>query len=270
MLGILKALTDLVLPPICPVCKDRVAGGGKVVCRWCEGGFIPIAGAKCTHCGVPFPSYDSARGDSVTGGEGEVKPGDGPNEMADHTCGGCLDSPPAFIKARSAVQYSGEAAEAVKKLKFNGRMSLAPLLGRLAADAAARMIDGEGELIAEDLAIGMVVPVPLHVRRLRERGFNQSQLIARAVAVRIGAALETGVLKRVRETRPQVSLKGSERVANVKGAFVVPSPEKVKGKKVLIVDDVITTGATVRECAKVLGKAGAETWVLSLARASSL
>ena len=115
--------------------------------------------------------------------------------------------------------------------------------------------------------VELVCPVPLHPRRQRERGFNQSELLARSLAAHFGAELAPHLLARVRDTAPQIDLPRAERQANVRGAFAVPKPEKAAGKSVLVVDDVFTTGATLRECARVLRRAGASrVLIFTLAR----
>lgn len=267
----LKALVDIFFPHICPLCRGVVVREGEGFCRICLEGFKAVASPLCTRCGIPFGSFE---GDGGKEAEGDRR------VTADHLCGECASDEPVFEMARSAVYYSGEAARALWRLKYGGKMSVAPALGGITADLAERVLSGAGEGGAGDAGVGegggtpvevdLVVPVPLHVRRLRERSFNQSQLLAGAVARRVGKGVEASVLKRVRETAPQVSLTGRERRANVKDAFLVAAPRSVAGTTVLLVDDVITTGATVRECAKALGKAGAETYVLSLARAAPL
>jgi ComF family protein len=116
-------------------------------------------------------------------------------------------------------------------------------------------------------AIDLVVPVPLHSRRLRERGFNQSLLLARQVSKRRSIPLNFTALDRIRQTRPQTRLSGPERHKNVRGAFEVNAPGAVAGRKILLIDDVFTTGATIQECTESLLDAGAkEVHVLTLAR----
>jgi len=149
--------------------------------------------------------------------------------------------------------------EAISRFKFGGVARLARPLGALLADYA----DPEFPFSAVDL----IIPVPLHPRRLRERGFNQSLLLARQVGKRRSIPLNFTALHRTRQTQPQTQLSGAERRKNVRGAFEVRQAEVVGGKRILLVDDVFTTGATVQECASVLGEAGAsEVHVLTLAR----
>ena len=112
----------------------------------------------------------------------------------------------------------------------------------------------------------MVVPVPLHKKRLRHRGFNQSLMLARLAAKKLNKKLDYTTLTRERLTRPQTELKGDERRRNVRGAFEIKKSNLFKGKRVLLVDDVYTTGATITECARVIKRAGGETSVLTLAR----
>ncbi len=237
------SLLDILFPSLCPVCgggMDRGDGGegGPGFCRECTGGITGISGAVCTVCGIPFQSED------------------GP----DHTCGECIGRRVPFVRARSAVVYDGAALEAIHRFKYRGEFSLAVPLGRMIAEAAARLDTGGFDL---------VVPVPLHSARLRERGFNQSLLLAREVAKTFSSEVDCLSLKRTRMTRPQIELKGEERRKNVKGAFELTGEGgdgEFKGKSVLLVDDVFTTGATARECSTILKRAGAEVFVATVAR----
>jgi len=113
----------------------------------------------------------------------------------------------------------------------------------------------------------VIIPVPLHVKRLKMRGFNQSLLLARGIRKRLGVRLDYTSLKRVAPTKPQAGLKSADRQANVSGAFTLSNPSVFKYTRVLLVDDVYTTGATAAECSRVLKKAGAEVYVVTLARA---
>jgi ComF family protein len=146
-----------------------------------------------------------------------------------------------------AFPYAPPVSEAVKRLKYGGRTDLVPRLGRL---MAAR--------VTGDVAPNLVVPVPLHRRRLAGRGFNQSALLARAVARELGAACEPRALLRTKDTRQQAGQDRAGRLENLHGAFQARRPAALAFRRVLLVDDVVTTGATVRGCIDVLRRAGAD------------
>jgi ComF family protein len=171
-------------------------------------------------------------------------------------CGQCLKKAPPFFKAINYGLYEGVLAEAINLLKFHGLKRLAHPLGKLLLNFTLSGIDG-------------IIPVPLSIKRLRERGFNQSLLIARVISKKKRIPLFMDVLMKKRETPPQIGLSAKERLLNLKNVFEVNG--EVKGLRLLLVDDVMTTGATVTECSKQLKKAGAkEVIVLTLARSSMM
>lgn len=241
----LDALADLLWPPRCVACDQTLlpVGDGDPLrhafCDHCHESVIPWHEPGCPRCGEPFDS--------------------GPS----HLCGRCLVDPPPFDALVSALLYGGAGGEAVLRLKYSRAPWTAVPLGRLlVALAATRLPRPEGRAV--------IVPVPLHPRRLRERGFNQSALLARELARVTGWALRAGALERVRETRPRRGLTRAERQADLEGAFTVPCPSAVAGRAVVLVDDVVTTGATVRAAAAALREAGATgVGVACLARAAS-
>ena len=191
----------------------------------------------CERLGTPFPSD--------TGG-----PLLSPAAIAE---------PPAFERARAAARYSDVARDLVHLLKYGDRLDLARPLGSWMARAGA-------ELLADADAL---VPVPLHWMRLWQRRFNQSAMLARAVSALSGVPVSDHILARAKATVPQVGLARSERARNVQGAFTVPKAARidVKGRKLVVIDDVLTSGATVSACANVLRRAGASRVdVLVLAR----
>jgi ComF family protein len=207
----------------------------------------PIAGGLCSVCGERlFSSYAFAA-------QGEAK------------CGLCRRVEPPFARAAAYGSYESGLRELIHLLKFGGVRPAANVLGRMLAEAITTL---EPEFSADAMA---VVPVPLHCTRLRQRGFNQAELMARA-ALKIKQPSDrlrlcAGVLQRKRETASQIGLTSHQRRANLRGAFGVAQPELIKGREVLVVDDVLTTGATVSECARVLRRAGAtKVWVATVAR----
>jgi len=161
---------------------------------------------------------------------------------------------PPFRYARSYGIYEGGLEEAIKQLKYHGIKRLASPLSELLLKTSLPDVDA-------------IIPVPLHGKRLRERGFNQSALIAKGISKRLHRPLLINTLIRTRYTTPQVNLTAREREKNIKGAFSVIDGEDIQGKDIMLIDDVFTTGATVRECSKVLRKAGAgNIYVITLAR----
>ncbi|MCP4679724.1 MAG: ComF family protein [Deltaproteobacteria bacterium] len=237
---VITAIADLIWPPRCAACSTRLHSEGPadkptVFCRACSESLLFVEDPICPLCGLPYE-------------------GSGPN----HRCSACLEKSPPFLKARAVLHYGGAAAEAILRFKYGKAPHLGRPLGRLLALAA-------GDVQRPDL----VAPIPLHPKRLRDRGFNQSTLLARPVAAAVKASFHPELLKRVRDTGSQTGLSRAERTNNLKGAFSVSNAAKVSGSRVLLIDDVVTTTTTVREAALTLTRAGARSIeVLSLARAS--
>jgi ComF family protein len=208
----------------------------------------PITGGVCATCGERlFSSY------ALAASAGEAQ------------CGLCRRVEPVFARATAYGSYESGLRELIHLLKYGGVRPAANVLGRMLAEAIAMLAP---EFPAESVA---VVPVPLHRTKLRQRGFNQAELIARTAMkispMRDRLCLGAGVLERKRETASQVGLTTHQRRENLRGAFGVAQPELVKGREVLVVDDVYTTGSTVSECARVLRRAGAtKVWVATVAR----
>lgn len=233
---VLAAVLDVLFPPRCPSCGIRTRA--VALCGACEAQ-IPTAGSPlCTICGLPF------------GDQG-----------LDHLCAACTRRRPRFTLARARTMYGpggrNPAVELLHRLKYGRDLAMAPILAGLLADAMP--VRGEYEV---------VVPVPLHRARLRWRGFNQAVPLARAVAHRWRCPVDVLALARHRATPPQVGLPAAARRANVRDAFVLRRPAAVDRRRVLLIDDVMTTGATLDECSGVLLRAGARTVdALVLARA---
>jgi ComF family protein len=209
------------------------------LCAACREKVAPISSPLCPVCGVPF---------AVEGG-------------IDHPCGPCLTGRPPFTRARSAAAFHGTVQELVHRFKYGRKVHLVRPLGLLTARSLSDFAKGA--------APDRIVPVPLHRKRLRERGFNQSQLLGAILAKRWSIPLSIHNLRRVRWTEPQVGLSASDRERNVRGAFAVADPGRFREKRLLLVDDVYTTGSTVKECARTLTRAGAaEVFVITVARAT--
>lgn len=231
-----RRLLDSLLPPLCLGCSEIVAEPGAL-CAACWPGFSFIAAPQCVCCGVPFAEDISAGAQ----------------------CGACLRRPPRFRRARAALVYDDKSRRLVLPFKHGDRTDMARACGRWMASAG-------GDLLAE---ADLIAPVPLHWRRLFTRRYNQALLLARAVSRGGTARLAPDLLRRARWTGSQAGLKAQERRQNVRRAFELHPRwmATVKDKAVLLVDDVLTTGATVEACAQVLQRGGARhVDVLTLAR----
>ncbi len=217
---------DFGLPPLCPACRGLVGDdGGLSASCWSRLSFI--APPYCDRLGLPF-GYDP--------GPGVVS-----SEAASH--------PPAFARARAAVRYDDVASALVHALKYGDRLDLAPTMGRWMARAGRELTDGADAL----------VPVPLHWRRLWARRFNQAAALAAAIARASGVPVLDNALRRLRATPQQVGLNRTDRASNVQGAFAVPEDRQaaVASKRLVLIDDVLTSGATVDACTRALLRAGA-------------
>ena len=238
---LLNAVVSLLYPQRCPGCQVFVQADQQF-CQACVQFVRPITSPLCLRCGIPFPTHI------------------GPN----HECGGCLKTPPLFRRARAWAHYQyGEAplqpvSEAIQQFKYHRNLSVGKLLAQLAAT--------HFPFVEERYDV--ILPVPLHLDRLRWRGFNQSLLLSRSIGRIHQIRVDPFLLERSRPTVPQTQLKESERRENVKGAFTVAAPERIQERQVLLIDDVYTSGATVAECTKALVRAGAQAVdVFTLARA---
>ena len=227
------ALLDTLFPRACPAC-GAPPQPPEPFCPQCLAQIEPAPPETCPRCGRPGPGQP---------------------------CPACRSHPPAFQQARWLARHQGSLAQAVRDFKYRRRWVSGVELGRyLARHTPPAWLEG----------VELVVPVPLHRRRLMTRGFNQALVLARSLARRHGLELAARLLTRRRHTRPQVGLDPQERRQNVRGAFSVPPGGKpqLQNKRVLLMDDVFTTGATADQCAQTLMQAGArQVSVLTLVRA---
>lgn len=239
MKTILRGLADILFPPACVVCDKLLEGDLHFsFCPACFSKVRFISHPLCPRCGLPYFTETES----------------------DHLCGDCLSRKQYFTSVRSLGVYETSLLKAIQRFKYHGSLHAGEALGSLMAALSHQTFD--------DGQYDVLMPVPLHIQRLRERGFNQSLVLARAVASRFSVELDFMTLRRTASTAPQTGLKKEERAANVRGAFKLEEGHRVKGKKVLVIDDVYTTGSTVRECARILTRGGAErVGVLTLARA---
>jgi ComF family protein len=234
-----SGLADILFPPRCITCEVSPEEGEQApFCSECLAKVRFIRPPLCTCCGLQFTG---------TGGVNRL-------------CGNCISKKPFFSTARALGIYDTILLETIHLFKYSGKILIGELMGTVMA-----------EYRYDSLSIpefSLIIPVPLHPKKLRDRGFNQSLVLGKQISKKFSIPLDFGVLKRRIDTKPQVNLGKSERVKNVKGAFMVKEKERIEGEKVLLVDDVYTTGSTVNECARMLREAKAsDVAVLTLARA---
>ncbi len=231
-------ISDVLFPPLCLGCSRVLPDNpGAVFCPDCSNQITFLTGGRCPVCGMIFP-------DSPSG---------------DHLCGSCIEQRPWFTCARAIAAYEGSVLEAIHRFKYGHDITTGSRLARFMAD-----FDFSGMNWS---CFDLILPVPLHIKRLRERGFNQSLILARTLGEKYGIRVDFSLLKRRKFTLTQTGLDKKEREKNTKGAFEVVHPGRLNGKNIILVDDVFTTGATINECARTLKKAGAEEIaVLTLAR----
>ncbi|MEM8919959.1 MAG: ComF family protein [Pseudomonadota bacterium] len=223
-----RTINGLVWPPRSLITGELVEGPGLIEPEyWRMLDFVTAP--LCIRCGAPFEAYLGEAAD------------------ADQSCAACIAKPPAYDRARAALAYSDVSRDLILPLKYAGRRDGLALMASWTVNAGKELCD-DAELI---------VPIPLHYTRLARRGFNQAGWLAAAISRQTGVPLSVDALKRVRATPTQAGKSARGRRRNVAGAFSVRRPKRVKDRRILLVDDVFTTGATVEACAKVLRRAGA-------------
>ena len=234
----LNDVSDVIFPPQCLGCAEILHPHSRqFFCPDCNEKIKFITGNLCPVCGTTFS--------------------DSPAKS--HLCGNCLENKTYFSCARAVVSYETIILHAIHQFKYGSNISIGALLASFMADFSFPDVDFTD--------YSLIVPVPLHIKRLRQRGFNQSLILAQALAKKWQIPINFSLLKRHKFTLTQTGLNKAERNKNIKGAFEVSSKKNIAGKNVILIDDVYTTGATINECAKILTKAGAKkVTVLTLAR----
>ena len=238
---LLETLLDIVYPRECPVCGGKSDREGRFICWRCLSS-LPIRREGDGHCSIcGFTPCEDSGGAFV--------------------CQSCASHRPAFDLARSALDFIGPVRDLVHGFKYNGQTWLRRDFGDIIEAAARTAFD-----VRE---IDVIVPVPLFAAKFVQRSYNQSQLLSAELSDRIGVRHDASLLQRLRDTPTQTHLGPEARRKNISRAFGVPCPGLVHGRTVLVVDDVMTTGATLGEIARTLKAAGAwRVWCLTLCRAT--
>lgn len=220
----IRPLFNRIVPPACLLCGARST---RSLCPGCLAGLPWHRQPQCPQCALPTP-------------DGQL-------------CGACLQHPPAFDRTHAALAYAFPLDRMIPRLKYHGQLAIAPVLGACLAEAAAAAPRPD-----------RLLAMPLHAKRIRERGFNHATEIARTVASRLGLPLDLESARRIRDTPPQMGLKHDARRRNVRGAFMCSGG--VLGQRVALIDDVMTTGTSLDELATALKQAGAvevSCWVVA-------
>ena len=218
-----KTFLNIICPPVCPICGEAV-DEPHCLCQKCYQKLHFITKPCCSVCGRPF-EYQG---------------------LENMICATCMKKAPSFSMARSALEYDDFSKQLVLAFKHGDRTELTPLFVKFLMQADPEIFQN----------VDLIMPVPLHWTRRLKRKYNQSALLGKALGRKMGLPYSEKYLKRVRRTESQGKKKQKERQKNVKNAFLTIHSDQIRGKTVLLVDDVMTTGATLNECAKVLKKEG--------------
>jgi ComF family protein len=230
-----RAMLDLILPPRCRICNRSTVGEGiPWVCQTCWLAVAYIKPPICYQCGQPFAAPP----------EGIA--------LSTHRCGVCRLTPPPYSKARAVGFYRGTLREMIHAMKYQ------PIYGLVRP--LADLLCSQFNVHWGDRMPDLLIPVPLHRRRRRQREFDQALALARHVSQQINIPLTDDLLIRHRHTASQVGLNAAQRRRNVRQAFQLKGAQACQGRSLLLIDDVYTTGATIGECARLLQQAGAD-WV---------
>jgi len=223
----LGEIGDFFLPQVCIFCgSEGIDRGRYPICERCLEGFEPILPPVCPKCGIPLGA-----------------------SSASHLCGECIQDPPPFERAWSLFTFNSRSRNLIHSLKFHGNLATLSVIDFLLREQV------DAESLKEDLDV--LVPVPMDREGLRRRGYNQALMMAEGLSKICGVPVDRRHLLKSRKTPPQVGLTRAQRRRNIQGAFSVAEEESFRGKAVLLLDDVYTTGATARACSLALLKAGA-------------
>ena len=223
-----NSLFSAVMPEVCLFCGSVGLNGDSSICPECQSSIRWVSQPFCKVCGQPLRT-----GSSVN-----------PN-----LCGTCLSSPPIYDTARYGLYYENSVRAAITRFKFDSSLSNSKPLADFLVQTFYRYY--------ADVKFDVILPAPLHTKRLLSRGFNQTVILSRRLSKITGIPLDRTSIVKVRNTEPQARLSRSKRLSNLSNAFEIKHVKQIIGKRVLIVDDVSTTGATITEAAKVVKKAGA-------------
>jgi len=222
---LLKSLIMFIYPAQCRFCKQTLdPSHGYYICRNCWEAIKPVETPFCEICGYPLSQFPAL-----------------PEKV--YSCRNCPDDV-RFRRARSITDYDSAAGEAIRLLKYHGKTVMAKRLADLMAKAMPSFLNIED--------YDCIIPVPIYKKKRRQRGYNQMELIGRIFSSKTGLYMNIVSLIKIKDTQPQASLSLKERKTNVKDAYKVIDPDLIAGKRILLIDDVYTTGTTVNECAKTL------------------
>lgn len=228
MANLFSKIIDILLPPRCIKCGQIITSADGL-CEDCFNEVTFITHPFCAKCGIPFENAPHAK---------------------DFLCGHCLqDTKSPFRMSRSALKYDDNSKPLILAFKFMDKTENARVFAKW------MKISGEDIFVS---GVDLIIPVPLHYTRLVKRRYNQSAILAGELSKLTGLKVDYNSVVRHVKTRPQVEFSGHARVKNVKGVFSVKHPEHIYGQRILLLDDVMTTGSTLKECAKALLKAGAK------------
>lgn len=230
-------LTDIIYPKVCHSCKNKITSADKYICPGCRESIQRNTPPFCRSCGKHLE----------------------PANFTKNTCPSCIKRPLYFDRSFSPLKHEGVVKKLIHEFKYRGKDYLGDFLSGFMIEFIK-----EYDMPINDL--NFIIPMPLHKIRLREREFNQAEILSRHIAGEFKKEVLNSVLSRRRHTKQQAELKNEERLLNVRGAFAVNNADKIKGKNLLLIDDVLTTGATSSEAACALKNAGANiVFILTLA-----